>query len=226
LDSLPDGCPVLLVDAHSSDRTAEIARARGAAVLEREWRGFIDARLFALSAVRNPWTLMVDADELLDERLRLAIVAADGQADGYRLSRTTFFCGRPMRIWSGERILRLFQTAHGMLRSRAVSDDAQVHEVWSVPGRIADLPGTLLHYSYPTVASYRAKFEHYTDLEAQATKATPLTVVREELRALARFLYLAFVAGAMLDGWRGIFTAWWSARYRAVVFRKALRRST
>lgn len=220
---MPSGCETLLVDAYSVDRTEEIARAYGAGVLQREWRGFIDARLFALGAVRSPWTLMIDADEVVDETLRNAIVACDGEADAYRVARTTFFCGKPMRIWTDERILRLFRTHRGVLRSRAVSDDAQVHEVWSVPGRVADLPGTLLHYSYPTVASYRAKFEGYTDLEAQATKSDSIAVAREEMRALGRFLYLYLICGAALDGWRGLFTAWWSARYRAVVFHKALR---
>lgn len=224
LGSLPSGCGILLLDAYSSDRTAEIARARGAGVVQREWRGFIDARLFALTAVRSPWTLMIDADEALDEVLRDSIVAADGEADAYRVARTTFFCGRPMRIWTGEWVLRLFRTHRGMLRSRAISDDAQVHEVWSVPGRVDDLPGTLLHYSYTSVASYRAKFERYTDLEAQATKSSGWLVLREEFRAFGRFLFLCLLRGAVLDGWRGLFTAWWSARYRAVVFHKALRR--
>lgn len=226
LDSVPAGCPVLAIDAYSKDRTTEIARARGAAIVQREWGGFIDARLFALSEVHTAWTLMIDADEALDGTLRDAIVRADGEAQAYCVARTTFFCGRPMRIWTGERILRLFQTPLGMLRSRAVSDDAQVHEVWSVPGKVEDLPGTLLHYSYPSVASYRAKFEHYTDLESAATASSATTVMTEELRAIVRFFYLAIVRGAVLDGWRGLFVAWWSARYRPTVFRKALHRAS
>ena len=219
---MPVGCSVLIVDANSRDRTVEIARGRGAQVLQREWRGFIDARLFALAAVRTAWTLMIDADEELDATLRDAIIAADGKADAYRVARTTFFCGRPMRLWTNERIVRLFQTHQGILRSRAVSDDAQVHEVWSVPGRVDDLPGTLLHYSYPTAASYRAKFARYTDLESAATASSPGKLASEEVRAVVRFLYLALVRGAILDGWRGLFVAWWSARYRPTVFHKAL----
>jgi len=223
---LPPECPVLVVDANSKDRTAQIAREHGAQVLQREWRGFIDARLFALAAVRTAWTLMIDADEALDATLREAIVAADGVAEAYRVARTTFFCGRPMRIWKDERIVRLFQTHRGILRSRAVSDNAQVHEVWSVVGRVGDLRGTLLHFSYPTTASYHAKFERYTNLESVAITSTVAKVAAEELRSFARFFYLALVRGAVLDGWRGLFVAWWSARYRATVFKKARLRST
>ena len=226
LDSLPAQCAILVVDANSQDRTTEIARTRGAQLLQRDWRGFIDARLFALGAVRTAWTLMIDADEALDQTLRDAILAADGKADAYRVSRTTFFCGRPMRVWTDERIVRLFQTHLGVLRSRAVSDDAQVHEVWSVPGHLDDLPGTLLHYSYPTTASYRAKFVRYTDLESAVTPSSPAKLVAEELKSIARFFYLTLVRGAVLDGWRGLFVAWWSARYRPTVFHKALLRTS
>ena len=214
------------MDAHSHDRTVEIARRRGAQVLERDWRGFIDARLFALGAVRTAWTLMIDADEVLDSTLQDAILKADGAVEAYRVSRTTFFCGRPMRLWSNERIVRVFQTGAAILRSRAVSDDAQVHEVWSVTGRTEDLPGTLLHFSYPSTASYHAKFERYTALESAAVTPSRARAATEDARSLLRFLYLALVRGAVLDGWRGLFVAWWSARYRATVFHKALSRST
>jgi len=169
---------------------------------------------------------MIDADEALDKTLRDAILAAYGQADAYRVARTTYFCGRPMRVWTNERIVRLFQTHLGVLRSRAVSDDAQVHEVWSVPGRVDDLPGTLLHYSYPTTASYRAKFARYTDLESAVTPSSPARLAAEELRSIARFFHLALIRGAVLDGWRGLFVAWWSARYRPTVFHKALLRTS
>ena len=209
----------------STDRTREIAASNGATFLQREWRGYIDARLYALSAVRTPYTLMIDADEALDERLRRAIEAAAEDTDGYRLARTTFFCGKPMRIWSSEPILRLFRTSDASLASRGMDNRAQVHEAWSVPGTVADLPGTLLHYSYPTQASYRAKFEQYTAIEAQALHATPLRVWVESAKSLLRLPFLLFARGAILDGWRGIYTAWWSAWYPAIAYRKALKRT-
>jgi glycosyltransferase involved in cell wall biosynthesis len=210
-----------VLDSLSTDDTAQIASAAGATIIQREWRGYVDARTFALSHVRTPWTLMIDADEALDPALRDAIIAADGTADGYRVARTTYFCGRPMRIWSNERILRLFRTERATLRSRAMSDNAQVHEVWSVAGVTVDLPGTLLHFSYPTVVAYRNKFERYTALEAGALRPAAPRVHLEEAKALLRFLQLLVTRGAFLDGWRGVYAAWWSAWYPAVALRKA-----
>jgi glycosyltransferase involved in cell wall biosynthesis len=221
---LPHGVQLLIVDSKSTDRTPEIARAAGARVIDREWRGFVDARAFALAAVNTPWTFMLDADEELDETLREAMLDASGDVDGYTVARTTFFAGRPMRIWSGERIVRLFRTGAARLRSKAMSDAAEVHEVWTIPGPVGALPGVLRHYSYDGVTSYRAKFEHYSDLEAAAVRPSAFRAFTERLKAMARFLYLLVGRGALLDGPRGVYVAWWSALYPAVVMQKARKR--
>lgn len=216
---------LLVVDSKSTDRTAEIARAAGARVIDRDWRGFVDARAFALAAVDTPWTFMLDADEELDATLSAAIVQAAGDVDGYTVSRTTYFAGHPMRIWTGERIVRLFRTGAARLRSKAMSEGAEVHEVWTIPGSAGALPGVLRHYSYDGAASYRAKFEHYSNLEAAAIRPGAVRAYGEVLRALLRFCYLLFGRGALLDGPRGVYVAWWSALYPAVVMRKARKRS-
>ena len=223
LASVPSGARLLIVDSYSTDATARIAAQAGATVIRREWRGFIDARAFALAAVQTPWTLMLDADEELDETLRAAIAAAPADADGYAVLRTTYFAGHAMRIWKNERIVRLFRTDRAQLRSKAMNESAEVHEVWSVPGTVPTLPGELRHYSYDGAASYRAKFERYTELEAAAVRPSAARAKLEMLKALVRFCYLLFVRGAVLDGARGIYVAWWSAYYPAAVMRKALR---
>ncbi|UCF68676.1 MAG: glycosyltransferase family 2 protein [Acidobacteriota bacterium] len=57
----------LVVDTGSSDRTAELARAAGARVVEFAWcDDFAAARNAAIEAARGSWILMVDADEVLD----------------------------------------------------------------------------------------------------------------------------------------------------------------
>ncbi len=223
LDSLPEASPVLIVDAYSTDQTLAVARERGAHAVQREWRGFIDARLFALSKVTTPWTLMIDADEALDAELRFAIVNAPDDVDGYRVARTSFFCRRPMRIWSAERILRLFRTDRASLRSQSVHDTAQVHEIWTVPGAVRDLDGTLLHDSYPTVAAYHEKYAQYTALEALAVRPKKRQLGSAYVATFVRFVWLLFGRGSIADGWRGVFIAWWSARYPLTVLEKAYR---
>jgi glycosyltransferase involved in cell wall biosynthesis len=238
LELLPPGAHVFVLDADSQDDTAAVARAHGAEVETRPWTGFVNARRYALGRVATPWALMLDADEQLDETLRAAIVAADpstgspagdttsGQAvAGYRFRRVTMLCGRPVHTagWSNERLLRLFRAERARVAANAVGAD--LHERWIVDGSIADLPGAILHDSYPTLASYRAKFDRYTSVEAAALPSSR----RGYLRALAtmplRFLWSIVRYGGWRDGWRGLFVAWESARYRVVVRAKALRRA-
>ncbi|MHB1550138.1 MAG: glycosyltransferase family 2 protein [Vulcanimicrobiaceae bacterium] len=222
LASLPAGLRVLVLDAQSGDRTREIAREWGATVLERPWSGFVEARLFALAAVRTPWTLMLDADEWVDEALRAAILDAADDADGYELARDTYFCGRAMRMWKGERLVRLFRTGLGTLRAApAGGGDAQLHERWNVAGPVGHLRGTLVHESYPDVAAYRRKFDAYTTIEARLAPASALGLAWQLCLAPARFLRALLGRGGLLDGWRGIFVAYYSAIYPVTVRAKA-----
>ncbi len=176
---------IFVLDAESRDATAATAREWGARVETRHWEGFVGARRHALAGVRTPWTLMLDADELIDEELRAAILAAREDADGYRLRRVTLLCGRPVRTagWSGERLLRLFRTDRARVEPNSVTGRAELHERWLVDGPVEDLAGTLVHDSYPTLASYRAKFARYTDIEAAAIAPSR----RALLRAFAVF---------------------------------------
>ena len=222
LTRVPPGARVFVLDAESDDDTAAVARAHGAQVEIRPWRGFVAARRYALGRVASPWALMLDADELLDEALREAIVAAPGDAAGYRLRRVTMLCGRPVRAagWSNEKLLRLFRSD----RARVGANDAgaDLHERWIVDGRVADLRGAIVHDSYPTLASYRAKFESYTTVEAAALRPSRRAYARALAIMPLRFAWSLLRYGGWRDGWRGFFVAWESARYRVVVQAKAL----
>jgi hypothetical protein len=212
-----------VLDALSRDHTVHFARGAGARVVQREWTDFVDARRFALAQVTTPWTLMIDADEALDDVLRDALLQASPEADAYRVRRTTYFCGKPMRIWSDEPLVRLFRTDRVTLEAHpAAARPAPVHEAWSCEGRIGELPGRLLHYSYPDVATYRAKYELYTSLEAENIQGSPLGLLAAAAASLPRLAWLLFARGAILDGPRGWYVACRSAFYPAVAARKAL----
>lgn len=215
-----------MLDALSNDATPAIARDAGATLVQRAWNGFVDARLFARSQVRTGWTLMLDADETLDERLRDSIVVADGSPDGYAVERTTYFCGKPIRMWSGEALLRLFRTERATLKAQpALGGSAELHERWSVAGRVGHLAGTLAHYSYPDVRAYMRKFDEYTSIEAHHIGPSWKQLAREAMVLPPRFWWMLVARGEVLDGWRGWYVAYLSAMYPVVTAAKALRRS-
>lgn len=225
LDSLPRGMQLLVVDHESTDATAALARERGATVIVRPFESFVKARRFALTQVHTRWTLMIDADEALDVRLREAMLGAPEDFDGYSVSRTTYYCGRPLRMWAGEILLRLFKTERVQLEyAPAAGGDAHLHERWVSDGPTAILDGTLLHYSYPTVDAYREKYERYTGIEADGIEPSARAYAVQAMLAPARFLWYALARGAALDGAKGLRVAWKSAWYPCVVQRKALRK--
>jgi hypothetical protein len=225
LDSLPPGMPALVVDAESLDSTQELARAHGATIVVRPWNGFVDSRRFAQTQVHTPWTLALDADEALDDRLRDAILSAGPSCDGYTVARTTYYCGAAMRLWSGERLLRLFRTQAVRVEANpAAGGAAELHERYVVGGTVRELGGMLHHYSYPDAASYGTKYARYTSLEAQGLAPSLARALVATFMSGIRFAWLLLGRGALLDGRRGLVVAWWSALYPAVVAWKALHR--
>jgi glycosyltransferase involved in cell wall biosynthesis len=219
ISSLPHGVSILVLDALSTDHTVAYAIGAGARVIERRWTDFVDARRYGLAQIATPWLLMLDADEELDDRLRDAILAAPGDADGYVMRRTTYFHGKPMRMWSDEPLLRLVRT--GAVRV----DDAVLHERLVCDGVVRELRGTLLHYSYPDARSYREKFARYTAIEALAQRANPVRWAGESALVPLRFANNLLRHGALLDGPRGWYVAWYSALYPATVAGKAIQQT-
>ncbi len=74
---------VVLLD-RSRDRTAEIARARGARVVEGEWELEADRRNAGIAACGGDWILEVDADEWATPALA-AEIRADAAGGARRL---------------------------------------------------------------------------------------------------------------------------------------------
>jgi glycosyltransferase involved in cell wall biosynthesis len=219
ISSLPHGISILVVDALSTDHTVAYAIAAGARVIERRWTNYVDARRYGLGQIATPWVLMLDADEELDDRLRAAILAAPTDADGYVMRRTTYFRGKAMRMWSDEPLLRLVRT------SAVRVNDAVLHERLVCDGTVRELHGTLSHYSYPDARSYREKFARYTAIEALALRANPLRWLGQTALVPPRFANNLLRHGALLDGPRGWYVAWYSALYPATVAAKALRQT-
>ena len=152
----------IVVDSGSDDGTAETARAMGAQVITTtDWPGFGKQKNRALDAARGRWVLSIDADERVSPELAARIrevVAQDGPADGYELSRISRFCGQWMRHgdWYPDRVLRLFR------RGKARFTDDLVHERLEVKGTVERLKGDLLHDTMPSLDDALDKMNRYS----------------------------------------------------------------
>lgn len=198
---------IVVVDSGSADASREIAHRHGARVFEQPWLGFGLQKNAALSRARGDWILSIDADEVVTEPLRVAIQAAVASSDaaGWRLRRTSAYLGRWMRHggWGDDRVLRLFRRAAGRF-----SDDA-VHERVVLDGRVEDLDGVLLHYSFPDAETVLRKVDAYSTAGARAAQARGQrsSPARAVLGGLWSFLRTYLLRLGFLDGWRGLMLA-------------------
>lgn len=194
----------IVVDNASTDGTADIARACGAAVTHTDdWPGFGPQKNRALALATRDWVLSIDADERVTPVLAAQIrdAMASGRSQAFEIPRLTRFCGQWIHHcgWTPDHVLRLFR------RDAARFSDDLVHErVMLSHGRPARLTVPLLHESYPTPSHYWRKLEAYSHAWAAQRHAQGRTtsMTRAALSGAAAFfrsyvLRLGFLDGAM-----------------------------
>lgn len=158
---------MIVVDAQSTDRTVELAKACTSRVHVRPWPGYGPQKNFAMDQATADWVLIVDADERVTDELReeiLALLKESGSAAAYRIPRRNFYYGRWIR-GAGQYPdpqLRLVR------RGRGRYNDLPVHEHLEVDGSVGELRGHLDHHTHPTVVSHELKIERYSTLAAEA----------------------------------------------------------
>lgn len=157
---------LVVLDPRSTDRTAELARAQGARVVEREFVNFSDQHQAALALASHDWVFSIDADERMTPALAEEVrrVIRQPTPVGWWVPRHNIIFGRRIRYtgWYPDYQLRLMQ------RSRARYDpDRQVHELVFLDGEEGYLEQALVHYNYRTVGEFLQKTGRYTALEAE-----------------------------------------------------------
>lgn len=161
----------IVLDSGSTDGTVALARRLGARVeVSPDWPGFGPQKNRALDLAQGRWVLSIDADEEVTPGLRASILAAlavDDGSDAYWITRSSSFCGQPIRHgdWRNDRVLRLFR------RSRARFTNDPVHERVDCPGTHRELAGLLLHDSIDSIADALEKTERYARLGASRLRA-------------------------------------------------------
>src|SRR5690606_23670864 len=89
---------ILVVDSFSTDSTVDIARRFGARVQQRKFRGYGDQKAWATEQALYDWNLNLDADEVVDQRLALAIqeFKKNPRSEAAQIQRLTYYCGKPI----------------------------------------------------------------------------------------------------------------------------------
>jgi glycosyltransferase involved in cell wall biosynthesis len=229
---------VFVVDSRSTDRTAQIAREHGAEVVVFDYDGgWPKKKNWAIRnlPIRNPWFLILDADERVDDALRdemeVAILRHD--IDGYYLRWRFIFLGRWMRhSWSHGWMLRLVRTGRGEYEDLGMRGeggwDNEVHENIVVEGKTGRLSGWLTHDSNESLSYWIRKQNEFSDWNAErrlrqiaegmpaiseVLSGDPLRhrkflkalFLRMPLKPVLMFLYLYVARLGFLDGQSGLY---------------------
>jgi tetratricopeptide (TPR) repeat protein len=162
---------VVLVDTGSTDRTMELARAAGAAVLERPWDDDFSApRNLAVRHARGDWVLMLDADERLapgsGKALRAALKRGGFHLGMVRLHNAARRDAPAAEILSGRArtgtvmlLPRVFRNADG-LEWRGAIHETVGEWLLRTRGRRALVDVDVVHLGYtPDMMAGRAKRE-------------------------------------------------------------------
>jgi glycosyltransferase involved in cell wall biosynthesis len=199
---------VVVVDAATTDRTAEIAAAAGARVHMRPFDGFGTQKNAAAALASHRWILSIDADEIvspalaLEIRARLAATLSENNPPAaLRIPIRLEFLGRELHFGRDTvvRPARLYD------RTRARFSEDPVHEKVLAAGPVEALDESILHRSYRDLAHYMEKLDRYTTLAAEAKwaagkGATPFLPVRVAWEVFDR----AFLRLGILDGTAGL----------------------
>ncbi len=224
LNSLPKGAEIILLDSHSTDKTAEIALSFGAEIHQRVFTNFSEQKNAALSLATRKWVLALDADEELSPELRdeIVLLSAKDEPVAYRLDRRLVFMGRRMSFGkTKDRPLRFFQRGRGDYKGT-------IHEEFVPNPSTIDVRflknKIVLHYSYRHLTDYFQRFNRYTSAiaEQHAAKGKSPSIVGHVLRPWFEFLNRYIFRLGFLDGYPGYTYALISSLYTYVKYAKLL----
>ena len=178
LAALGQAARVILLDSHSTDRSAEIARDWGCEVVQFNYAGgYPKKRQWALETleIANDWVLLLDADEVVPDalwsELKEAIQRAD-LPDAFLITKGFHFLGRRFRFGGfSQSAVLLFRRGKArfeeLLQDPANAQDMEVHERLVVDGRVGRLETPLIHEDFKGLKAYLDRHNQYSTWEAR-----------------------------------------------------------
>jgi glycosyltransferase involved in cell wall biosynthesis len=229
LDSVTWSDDVHVFDSQSTDRTVQLATARGAHVTQRRFDDYASQRNAALHglAFKHAWVLTLDADERVPAPLAAALArfaaAPTPDVAACRLRRRDFLGG----TWLKHSQISPFYVR--LVRPERVRYERAVNEVLRVDGPIQDLDEPFDHYPFSKgIRHWLDKHNTYSTMEArcvlESRRGTATFSLRDALfardfnerrrhqkelfyrlplRPLLKFLYVYVWRRGFLDGAAG-----------------------
>ncbi len=215
---------IIYVDCESGDDSLEVARKYKCRTFScSNDLSFSEKRNFTNAKSSNDWVLYLDPDERLTKDLKQSLLYFDSGFNAFYIKRRNFYFKKFLQ-WGGyypDKQLRFYKKTKGTFPNSLIHEKLNIED-----GKIGELNGDLLHYSYTSITEYLRKFNFYTSFEAK--------VLLEKKTKINFFNFISFVflkpadlflsqfvfKRGFLDGWSGFIAAFFSALHFPVRFFK------
>jgi glycosyltransferase involved in cell wall biosynthesis len=226
LDALAGFDHIVVFDSLSKDRTVEIARAKGARIVERPFDNWASHQNWAMDNIefRHPWVFYLDADERMTPELREEILAI--ARDSAR-PEVAFYCGRK-NYFLGKWIRHAMPPSLIMrfFKPKKIRFERLVNPVPVIDGPHGYLRNYFEHYNFSKgITEWFDKHNKYSLLEAmegmklrekpvglgslfssdrfERRRALKELSFRMPLRPFLKFCWMYFLKRGFLDGRAG-----------------------
>ena len=195
---------IVVIDSHSTDKTSEIVKSKGARIFLKKWRGYSFAKNFGTEQCKNDWIISIDADEILSDELIVTINNLVPKTNTiYQINILGNFLGKWVKHsgWYPSWKKRIYN------KNERRWDNAKVHEALTSKGGInlKKIKGNVLHYSYISINDIEEKTIRYAKLLAREmikNKNTP-SLLKQILGPQYKFINTFIFKLGFLDGKTG-----------------------
>jgi len=213
IESISD--EIIVLDSFSTDKTVSIARNLGAQVYAHKFLGYIKQREKSISFATNNLVLALDADEYIDQKLRVEILSIKEKpiADCYKLNRLSSISGHWIRhgSWHPDHILRLFH------KEKVTNGGESPHDkiIPKKGSKVIKLKGLLFHDAHDSKEDrIKAIIKHsQVAADTKFAKGVRSSFFKKWIKTIWKFISEYFLKLGMLDGYYGWFAAKTTAQY-------------
>ncbi|MCB1320607.1 MAG: glycosyltransferase family 2 protein [Leptospiraceae bacterium] len=214
--SVHDWCDeVLILDPHSTDRTAEIAGQFSKVKFRtHDFDGHVQQKNRAIEYSRGDWVFSLDADERASPELAEAVrtfVRIHPNAPGARIKRLTYHLGRYIRHggWYNARY-RLIRRGEGIWAGENPHDSIRIRNqsTWQML-RSPILNGQLIHYSFKDLSDQVDTINKFSSIVAftRAGRGKRASILKMLVKPVSKFVEMYVVKAGFLDGVPGFIIA-------------------
>jgi glycosyltransferase involved in cell wall biosynthesis len=200
---------IIVADSGSTDRTAEIAQALGARVIQIPFHGFGDLRNRAIAQCSHDWIFSLDADERCTPEVRdevLSILASGPQHDAYLVPRRNYMMGRWIK---GSGWYPNFRQPQLFCKDAMRYDNDPVHEGYELltAGPLGQLQNAIWQFPFRNLEEVIRKMNRYSSLGAQKLASKRVSMGSALGHGIWAFIKHYLFKRGYRDGWAGFVIA-------------------